>query len=197
VYRGRAAETPGLMNELRNLKIAVLTLEGVEKAEITEPVQALRAAGAEVTVISNERKPVTTFEHHDPSDTYPIDATFAERKPEEFDGLFLPGGALNADALRMVPEARAFVRSFDRAKKPIAAICHAPWLLASAGILEGRKLTSFFTIQDDLRNAGATWSDEAVVTDGNLVTSRSPDDLPKFNPAIVDLFAQAKVPAHS
>jgi protease I len=185
------------MNELRNLTIAVLTLEGVERAEITEPVKALRDAGAAVTVISKERKPVKTFDHHDPADTYPVDKTFAEVTPEEFDGLLLPGGALNADALRMVPEARAFVTSFDRAKKPIAAICHAPWLLASAGILTGRKLTSFFTIQDDLRNAGASWSDDAVVKDGNLVTSRSPDDLPQFNPAIIELFASAKTPAHA
>jgi len=183
------------MNELRTNKIAVLTLDGVEKAEITEPVKALRDAGAEVTVISKERKPVKTFEHHDPSDTYPVNKTFDEAKPDEYDALLLPGGALNADALRMVPQARAFVTSFDAAKKPIAAICHAPWLLASAGILKGRKLTSYFTIQDDLRNAGATWTDDAVVTDGNLITSRSPDDLPKFNPAIIELFAKAKAPA--
>jgi protease I len=183
------------MNELRLIKVAVLTLDGVERAEITEPVKALRDAGADVTVISKERTPVKTFEHHDPSDTYPVNKTFADCKPEQFDALLLPGGALNADALRMVPEARAFVTAFDRDKKPIAAICHAPWLLASAGILKGRKITSYFTIQDDLRNAGATWSDESVVRDGNLITSRSPDDLPRFNPAIVELFGAAKTPA--
>jgi protease I len=179
------------MNDLRNVKIAVLTLEGVEKAEITEPVKAFRDAGAEVTVISKERKPVRTFVHHDPADTYPVDATFDERTPDEFDALFLPGGALNADALRMIPQARNFVTSFARAGKPIAAICHAPWLLASANLLKGRALTSFFTIQDDLRNAGAAWRDEAVVQDGNLITARMPDDIPAFNPAVIALFAQA------
>jgi len=118
------------------------------------------------------------------------DKTFDEVKPESYDALLLPGGGLNADAIRMLPQAQAFVKSFDAAQKPIAAICHAPWLLVSAGVAEGRHLTSYSTIQDDLKNAGAQWSDQAVVVDRNLVTSRQPDDIPQFNKAMIELIAQ-------
>jgi protease I len=172
--------------------VAVLVTEGFEQAELVEPVKALRDAGAVVDIISQQRGPVRGFKHHDPADSVNADLTFDEARPERYDGLLLPGGALNADTIRMIPQARQFVQAFDRERKPIAVICHAPWLLVSAGIARGRTLTSYFTIQDDLRNAGANWVDREVVVDGNLVTSRQPDDIPAFNREMLALFAQAK-----
>jgi len=154
-------------------------------------LKALRDAGAVVDIISEQRGPVQGFKHHDRADRVTADLAFEEADPERYDALLLPGGALNADAIRMVPQARAFVQTFDRAGKPIAAICHAPWLLISSGIVKGRSLTSYFTIQDDLRNAGADWLDREVVVDRNLVTSRKPDDIPAFNREMLVLFARA------
>lgn len=165
-------------------------MDGVEEAELTEPVNALTLAGAHVDVISQKRGTIKAFRHHTPSIDISVNKAFASVSPDDYDALLLPGGALNADALRVVPEAQAFATAFDRADKPIAAICHAPWLLASADLLAGRKLTSFASIHDDIENAGGTWLDEAVVTDGNLVTSREPADLPSFNAAMIALFAR-------
>ena len=178
--------------ELTNLRVAVLVVDGVEEAEIIEPVKALSAAGAVVDVISTEPGSVAAFVHHRPSIAIPVDRVFADVSPDDYDALLLPGGALNADALRVIPAAQAFVTAFDSADKPIAAICHAPWLLVSADLLEGRTLTSYNTIHDDIENAGATWVDEPVVRDGNLVTSRQPSDIPQFNAAIIELFASAR-----
>jgi len=158
---------------------------------LTEPVKALRAAGADVDIISQKAGPVRSFKHHDPAETVNANLSFDEAKPDRYDALMLPGGAINADTIRMVPQARAFVKAFDGARKPIAAICHAPWLLVSAGITNGRTLTSYFTIQDDLRNAGSTWVDREVVVDDNLVTSRQPDDIPAFNREMIGLFARS------
>jgi protease I len=123
------------------------------------------------------------------------DRTLDEARPEEYDALMMPGGALNADALRAVPRAREFVRSFQEAGKPIAAICHAPWVLISAGVVRGRTLTSYHTIQDDVRNAGGNWADREVVEDGNWVTSRQPSDIPAFNKAMLRLFARSPAAA--
>jgi protease I len=181
-------ETP----ELTNVRVAVLVLDGVEEAELTQPVRALREAGAQVDVISQERGTIQAFNHHTPTIAIPVDKTFDEVAPDDYDALLLPGGALNADALRVVPQAQRFATAFDAADKPMAAICHAPWLLASADLLDGRTLTSFHTIHDDLENAGATWVDEPVVRDGNLVTSRQPDDIPQFNAKMFELFAGAR-----
>jgi protease I len=178
--------------ELTHIRVAVLVMDGVEEAEITQPLAALRATGAQVNVISQRTGTVQAFMHHTPSVRIPIDTTFDDVAPDEYDALLLPGGALNADALRVLPAAQAFAASFDNADKPIAAICHAPWLLISADLLAGRTLTSFHTIHDDIENAGGIWVDEAVVSDGNLVTSRRPDDLAEFNARMIALFATAR-----
>ncbi len=178
--------------DLSAIRVAALVLDGVEEAELTEPVKALITRGAHVDIISETRGPVQAFVHLKPSRTIPVDKTFDDVRPDEYDALLLPGGALNADALRVVKAAQAFAASFDNADKPIAAICHAPWLLASADLLAGRTLTSFHTIHDDLENAGAIWVDEPVVTDGNLVTSRQPDDIPLFIERMVQLFAETR-----
>lgn len=156
-------------------------MDGFEETELTEPVKALREQGAEVRIFSKKRGKVQAFRHHDKSITVDADATFEELDPAKCDAVVLPGGALNADAMRIEPKAQQFVRTMAEERKPMAVICHAPWLLASSGIARGRKLTSYHTIQDDMRNAGAHWVDQEVVVDGNLVTSRKPDDIPAFN----------------
>ncbi len=179
--------------ELSHVRVAVLVLDGVEESELTEPVAALRKAGATVDVISAKPGTIQAFVHHTPSITIPVDLTFDAVSPDDYQALLLPGGALNADALRIVPAAQEFATAFDNADKPIAAICHAPWLLVSADLLEGRTLTSYHSIHDDIENAGAMWVDQPVVRDGNLVTSRQPDDIPMFTAKILELFAGGRV----
>lgn len=183
--------TGGYMADLTGKNIAILVDNYVEEPEFTEPLEALKATGATVHVIASgaEDGEFQTMNHAELSNTYPYDKTLDEAVIDDYDALVLPGGGINADALRMQDKARDWVRKFDGQQKPIAAVCHAPWLLASADIATGRKLTSYFSIQDDLRNAGAEWTDEEVVVDGNLVTSRNPDDLPAFNDAIIELIA--------
>ncbi|MBV8074380.1 MAG: type 1 glutamine amidotransferase [Candidatus Eremiobacteraeota bacterium] len=176
-----------MMVELKGKQIAVLALDGFEESELTEPVRALRESGADVRVFSEKRGKIQAFKHHDKSIEVEVDGTFDELDPHEFDGVLLPGGALNADALRVVEKAQEFVRAMNEANKPIAVICHAPWLLASSGLAKGRSLTSFHTIADDLRNAGAEWTDREVVVDRNLVTSRKPDDIPAFNREFIQI----------
>jgi len=183
------------IQELSHVRVAVLVLDGVEEAEFTGPVAALREAGATVDVISAKPGTIQAFVHQTPSITIPVDLTFDAVSPDDYQALLLPGGALNADALRVVPAAQEFAIAFDKADKPIAAICHAPWLLVSADLLEGRTLTSYHSIHDDIENAGGTWIDQPVVRDGNLVTSRQPDDIPMFNAKILELFAGARVTA--
>ncbi|MBI3542062.1 MAG: type 1 glutamine amidotransferase [Deltaproteobacteria bacterium] len=168
-------------------RVAILAGDGFEETELTSPLQALQNSGASVEVLSLERGDIQAFKHHDKSIKINVDRTLDEASPDEFDALVLPGGALNADTLRIEPKVQRFVKSFIESGKPTAVICHAPWILASAGLAKGRKLTSYHTIQDDLRNAGAQWVDEQVVVDGNLVTSRQPDDLPAFNRELLKL----------
>ncbi len=180
--------------ELEAIRVAVLAMDGVEAAELTAPVDALRQAGATVEIISHDRADLQAFDRLVPTIKITVDKTFADVTPDDYDALLLPGGALNADALRVVPEAQAFAAAFDNADKPIAAICHAPWLLASADLLEGRTLTSFHTIHDDIENAGGTWIDQPTVNDGNLLTSRQPADIPEFNERMLALFAGARKP---
>ncbi len=181
------------MQKLNGLRVAILAMDGFEESELTEPLRALREAGANVHILSRERGRIQGFRHFDKGETVPVDRTFDEARPEEYDALMLPGGALNADTLRMEPKAREFVRSFDEAGKPIAAICHAPWLLISAGAMRGRRLAAYYTIQDDIRHAGGNWLDQEAVVDDNWVTSRQPSDLPVFNREMVALFS--RVPA--
>lgn len=178
--------------KLQGFKVAILATNGVEQPELTEPRKALEEAGASTTLISPKAGKIYAMKHHDKGDQFAVDMTFDEAKPEDFDGVLLPGGALNADALRMNMKAREFVQKMDKAGKPFAIICHAPWLLVSAGLVKGRKMTSYHTIQDDLRNAGAGWSDKEVVRDRNWVMSRQPSDLPAFNREMLDLFASGK-----
>jgi protease I len=179
-----------MMADLTKLHVAVLATDGFEEAELTEPVRALDKAGVAVTVIAPHGGRIQGFHHHDKSNYVDVDMTLGEAKPDRFDALVLPGGALNADVMRAEPKAQAFIRALQESGKPIAAICPAPWELVSAGLVRGRKLTSYHTIQDDIRNAGGHWTDEEVVVDRNWVTSRQPTDIPAFNREMLALFCK-------
>jgi protease I len=170
-------------------RIAVLVADGFEQIEVTVPIRALRAAGAEVDVISLRHGKIVGMNLDTPGRSVRVDRTVDEASPGGYDGLFLPGGFINPDLLRQSESARGFARAFVEAGKPVAVLCHGPWLLASAGLLAGRRITSWPGIRDDLVNAGGVWRDEAVVRDGNLVSSRGPQDLRAFTQAMVDLFA--------
>jgi protease I len=167
--------------------IAFLTAaEGVERVELIEPWAAVTDAGYQPVLISPEEGKVQLFEHLDKADTQPVDVIVASASVDDYDALVLPGGVANPDALRMDADAVAFVRAFVESGKPVAAICHAPWTLVEADVLRGRRLTSWPSLQTDIRNAGGEWVDETVVVDGNLITSRKPDDLPAFNGALLE-----------
>jgi protease I len=181
--------------DLAGRTIAVLATDGVEQVELTEPVKALRAAGAEVMIVSDKDAEIQAFKHHDKGVKIPVDTPLNEADPDDFDGLVLPGGVINPDALRLVPKAIDFVRHFVAEKKPIAAICHGPWTLIDAGGVKGKKMTSWPSLKTDLSNAGAKWVDQQVVTDAELVTSRKPDDLPAFTEKMIEAFAQASLHA--
>jgi protease I len=168
-------------------KVAVLVDDYFEQAEFEEPIEALRDAGVEVEVIATKNKKIHGLNHVDKGDTFTADLLLDEATPEDYDALVLPGGAINADALRMVEAAQLWVRDFLEEDRPVAVICHAPWVLVSADLLDGRRLTSFETIQDDIQNAGGDWVNEPVVIDGSLITSRKPDDLPAFNEALIKM----------
>src|SRR3954451_17173130 len=178
------------MSDLHQMKVAIIAVDGFEESELTEPKKALEKAGATVEVISEKKGTIQGFKHHDKAGKVKVDRTLYEIHIDEYDALMLPGGALNADYARALPRVRQIIFEMDRARKPIAAICHAPWELISAEVVTGRKLTSWHTIQDDIRNAGGQWVDEEVVTDQNLVTSRGPQDLPAFNSEMIALFAK-------
>jgi protease I len=174
------------------MRVAILATDGVEQSELTEPREALEEAGARTTLIAPKRGRIQGMEHDLRGQQFHVEAALDEVRPEDFDAVMLPGGALNADQLRIVPAAQEFVRMLDDAGKPIAVICHAPWLLVSARMLPGRTLTSYHTIQDDIRNAGGNWVDETVVRDRNWVTSRQPSDIPAFNREMIELFSEAR-----
>jgi len=175
---------------LKGRRIAALAADGFEKVELVIPMKALQAAGAKVDVISLRRGNIRGVNLHDPASRVHVNKTIAEANPDHYDGLLLPGGFINPDLLRQSAVAREFVRAFDRARKPIASLCHGPWVLASAGLLQGRTVTSWPGVRDDLVNAGATWLDQEFVRDGNLATSRGPQDLIPFVQGCLDLFAQ-------
>ncbi|MGI2905690.1 type 1 glutamine amidotransferase domain-containing protein [Tolypothrix sp. VBCCA 56010] len=178
------------MADLSNLRVAVLATDGFEEAELTEPVKALKEAGAKVEILSTKSEQIQAFRHQDKGTTVSVDGLINEAQPSEYDAVLLPGGALNADTLRMGPAVQSFLQQMQQAGKPFAVICHAPWELVSANLVKGRTLTSYYTIQDDIRNAGGNWVDREVVVDGNWVTSRQPDDIPAFNREMLNLFAQ-------
>ena len=168
-------------------KVAFLVApEGIEQVELTEPWKAVTDAGHEAVLVSTESGSVQMFNHLDKADTQDVDLTVGEAKVEDFDALVLPGGVANPDALRTDDTAVGFIRDFVASGRPVAAICHAPWTLVEADVLKGRRVTSWPSLQTDIRNAGGEWVDEALVTDGNLITSRNPDDLPKFCGAVVE-----------
>ena len=175
------------MPKLNGKKVAILATDLTEEAEIVGPKKALDAAGATTVVIAPHAGEIQLVQHDKKTGSLPVDQSLGVADPAEFDALLLPGGAMNADALRTEQEAQEFVRTIDEAGKPLAVICHAPWLLVSAGLAKGRKLTSYYTIADDMRNAGANWLDKEVVIDKNLVTSRQPDDVPAFNAAFMEM----------
>jgi protease I len=185
------------MSKLTDFSVAVLAADGVEESELTEPVKALRNAGAQVTILSLKPGRIQAVRHDlDKTVKIKVDRAIRDVSAEEFDAVHLPGGTVNADSMRMVPEVQAFLREMQDAGKPLSAICHAPWELVSAGLVSGRTLTSYHTIQDDIRNAGGRWMDREVVEDGNWVTSRQPDDLPAFNREMLDLFSRSFVASH-
>jgi protease I len=174
-----------MANELAGCKVAVLAVDGFEQAELLEPKRALTEAGAEVHIVSAKPGKIQGFRHVDKGEEVDVDTTFDQARPDDYDAVVLPGGVVNSDAIRLIPQAQAFVRAVDEASKPVAVICHGGWLPISAGIVKGHKMTSWPSLQDDIRNAGGTWVDEQVVEDGNFITSRKPDDLPAFNRALI------------
>jgi protease I len=180
-----------MSEELQGKRIAFLVAnEGVEQVELTEPWEAIGAAGAERDLIAPEEGEVQAFNHLDKADTFTVDRDLEGADPNSYDGLVLPGGVANPDQLRADERAVGFVRAFFEAGKPVAAICHAPWTLVEADVVEGRTLTSWPSLQTDIRNAGGTWVDEEVHTDAGLVTSRKPDDLEAFCSKAVEEFAE-------
>ncbi len=181
-----------MANELQGKKVAILAADGVEKVELDQPRSALEAAGARVELLSLRTGDIQARNHDlEPAGTFKVDRAVSDASVSEFDGLVLPGGTVNPDKLRMDSSAVSFVRDFVSSGKPVAAICHGPWTLLEAGVAKGRTLTSYPSIRTDLRNAGANVVDEEVVVDGNVITSRSPKDLPAFCAAIVQQFAHA------
>jgi len=176
--------------KLLNKRVAILAADGFEELELTGPKDALDHAGAKVSVVSPHGGEIQAMVHAEKGVKVPVDLTLDDANPDEFDALMLPGGLINPDTLRMEPKALAFVQAFFKAGKPVAAICHGPQILISAGLVKGRKLTSWPAIKQDVWNAGGEWVDEEVVTDNGLVTSRKPDDIPAFNRKMVEEIAE-------
>lgn len=181
-----------MAKKLDNRKVAILATDGFEQVELTDPKKALEEAGAQVHVIAPQGQSIQGWNHHDKGDQIPVDRTLDQVSPSDYDALMLPGGPLNPDSLRMNNDAVQFVKAFFGATKPVAAICHGPWTLVEADVVKGRTVTSWPSLQTDLRNAGATWVDEEVVVDQGLVTSRNPHDLPAFNSKMVEEFCEGK-----
>jgi protease I len=181
------------MPKLTDFRVAVVATDGFEESELTKPVAALRDAGARVTILSLAPGQIQGVRHDlDKTLRVEVDRAIGEVSADDFDAVHLPGGAVNADSLRMEPRVQAFLQAMQAAGKPFAVICHAPWELVSAGLVRGRTLTSYHSIQDDIRNAGGHWVDREVVEDGNWVTSRKPGDLPAFTQAMIALFARSQ-----
>jgi protease I len=185
-----------MAGELKGKRIAFLATEGVEQVELERPLAAVREAGADADLVSLRDGEVQAFNHLDKGDAFPVDRTVADARADDYDGLVLPGGVANPDALRADERAVGFARAFFEQDKPVAVICHGPWTLVEAGVLRGRTITSWPSLQTDVRNAGATWVDEEVHVDRGLVSSRKPDDLPAFCAKAVEQFAEGRRAPH-
>ena len=177
---------------LKGKKVAILATDGFEQSELAEPLKALETAGATVHVVSPKAGAIKGWKHTEWGDSFAVDATLDQADPHHYDALVLPGGVMNPDKLRRDPQVLEFVRPFFEEGKPVGAICHGPWTLIDAGVVKGRKVTSYETIQTDLKNAGASWVDQEVVVDNGLVTSRKPDDLPAFNRKLIEEIAEGR-----
>lgn len=179
------------MQNLQGMKVAILVADGFEQVEMVQPRKALENAGASTRIISPNDGQVRGWNHTEWGDKFPVDVTLDHAQAAEYDALLLPGGVMNPDKLRMLPAAVEFVKSFFAADKPVAVICHGPWSIIEAGAAHGRRIASWPSIKTDLKNAGAEWVDEELVIDGNLVSSRKPDDIPAFNRGMIQVFSKA------
>ena len=185
--------TPTVMaSELNGKKIAILATDGVEQVELTEPRKALEDAGAQTELVSLKEGEILGFDHLDHADKFSVDKVVADASADDYDGVLIPGGVANGDFLRADADAVRFVADFASARKPIASICHGPWILVEAGIVEGRTITSWPSLRTDVRNAGGIWVDEEVHVDQGLVTSRKPDDIPAFSAKAIEEFAEGR-----
>ena len=178
--------------QLAGKKVAILAADMFERVELEKPRKALEDAGAKTEVVSIHDGEIKGFDHFDPANTVKVDRTVDEVSPDDYDALLIPGGVGNPDQLRGDENAVAFVRGFHDAGKPMAVICHGPWVLVESGVVRGKRVTSWPTLETDIRNAGGDWVDEEVVVDGNIVTSRKPDDIPAFNEKMIEEFAEGR-----
>jgi protease I len=181
-----------MADELQGKRVAFLATDMVEEVELTEPWKAVEQAGGTPELVSLEEGEIQGFNHYDKADTFKVDKTVEEASADDYDALVIPGGVGNPDTMRMDENAVELVRQFFEQNKPVGVICHGPWMLVEAGVVRGRKVTSWPSLQTDIRNAGGEWVDEEVVVDNGLVTSRKPDDLPAFNAKIVEEFCEGK-----
>ncbi len=181
-----------MAQQLDGQKVAILVADGFEQVELTEPKRALEQAGAQTQIVSPAKGQVKGWQHTEWGDRFPVDVPLENANPTEYTALLLPGGVMNPDKLRRNPKALQFVKAFFDAGKPVAAICHGPWTLIDAGVVRGRTITSYESIQTDLKNAGANWVDQEVVVDNGLVSSRKPDDIPAFNRKMIEEFAEGR-----
>ncbi|MBH3458299.1 type 1 glutamine amidotransferase domain-containing protein [Pseudomonas putida] len=173
--------------QLSGKRVAFLVTDGFEQIELTGPREALEKTGAVVDILSDKEGTVRGWKHDKPADEFAVDATFDSAHLDLYDAIVLPGGVQNSDTIRLIPGAQKLVKSHNSASKPLAVICHGAWLLVSTGLVQGKRMTSYKTLQDDIRNAGGDWVDEEVVVDGNLITSRQPDDIPAFNEQLIKM----------
>lgn len=181
-----------MADDLKGLRVAILATDGFEQSELLKPREALTAAGAATDVVSLKGDPIRGWNHKGWGDEVAVDQVLTDADVRDYDALVLPGGVMNPDSLRIEPAAVAFVKAFFDAGKPIAAICHGPWMLIESGVAKAHRLTSWPSLKTDITNAGGTWVDEQVVVDDTLVTSRRPDDIPAFNREIIKLFSQVR-----
>jgi protease I len=181
-----------MKNDLTGKRVAILVADGFEQVELTKPKKALEKAGAETDIVSPSGDKVQGWEHDEMGDEFEVDVPLNEAKASDYDALLLPGGVMNPDTLRTIPAAVEFAKHFFEEGKPVAAICHGPQLLIEADVVKGRKMTSFPSLKTDLKNAGANWVDKEVVTDGQFISSRKPDDIPAFDRTLIDMLAKAK-----